>query len=69
VPGEHRRGAGFSQGRRRPRRNRIHLDIAAADPETEIARLVAPGPAHSRAGDGYTMLRDSEGDPFCVAQA
>ena len=42
----------------RPERNRIHLDIAAADPEVEIVRLVALGASLSRRGEGYTALRD-----------
>jgi hypothetical protein len=52
----------------RPERNRVHLDIAAPDPETEIARLVALGAGFSRRGEGYTVLQDPEGNPFCVVQ-
>lgn len=47
-------------------RNRLHLDLAAEDRTTEIARLVALGASRHREGDGYTVLRDPEGNPFCV---
>ena len=50
----------------RAARNRLHFDIAAGDPAAEIARLIALGASRSRDGDGYTVLRDPEGNPFCV---
>lgn len=50
----------------RGERNRVHLDIAADDADAEIARLIALGASLSRHGDGYTVLRDPEGNPFCV---
>ena len=50
----------------RGERNRLHLDVVADDREAEIARLVALGATRSREGDGYTVLRDPEGNPFCV---
>lgn len=52
----------------RPRgeRNRLHFDLTAERPAEEIARLVALGASRSRDGDGYTVLRDPEGNPFCV---
>lgn len=54
----------------RPDRNRIHFDIPASDRRAEIARLVALGaqPPH-REGEGYSVLRDPEGNPFCVVDA
>lgn len=53
----------------RSERNRVHFDIAAEEPNAEIARLVALGACPSRGGDGYTVLRDPEGNPFCVVMA
>lgn len=50
----------------RQERNRIHFDIVAEEPGLEIARLIALGATRSRDGDGYTVLRDPEGNPFCV---
>lgn len=50
----------------RAQRNRLHLDLVAADREAEIGRLLTLGAARSREGDGYTVLRDPEGNPFCV---
>lgn len=53
----------------RPARNRVHLDLAAADRPAEVARLIGLGAALVREGDGYTVLRDPEGNNFCVADA
>jgi hypothetical protein len=53
----------------RGERNRVHLDIAAEDAGAEISRLIALGASHVRDGDGYTVLRDPEGNPFCVLAA
>ncbi|MCC7267539.1 MAG: hypothetical protein IT546_09405 [Caulobacteraceae bacterium] len=50
----------------RSERNRLHLDVVAGDRETEIARLLTLGATRAREGDGYTVLRDPEGNPFCV---
>jgi hypothetical protein len=50
----------------RGERNRLHFDVAAKDPAAEIARLISLGASHARDGDGYTVLRDPEGNPFCV---
>ena len=52
-------------------KNRMHVDLAAADPGAEVARLVELGA--SKVGDmeewGYewTVLQDPEGNEFCVA--
>src|SRR5690606_22489609 len=46
----------------RPERNRVHLDIAATDVEAEVARLVTLGASRVRAGDGYVVLNDLEGN-------
>ena len=50
----------------RPDRNRVHFDVAASDPAAEIARLKALGANFVREGDGYTVLKDIEGNNFCV---
>ena len=53
----------------RPFRNRLHLDLASPDRPAEVARLVALGASIWRSADGYTTLRDPEGNPFCIADA
>ena len=53
----------------RPWRNRLHLDLAAADRALEVRRLVALGASRLRDAEGYTVLRDPEGNPFCVVDA
>jgi hypothetical protein len=50
----------------RGERNRLHLDLDASEPEAEIARLTALGATYVRQGTGYTVMRDPEGNPFCV---
>ena len=50
----------------RPWRNRIHFDIEAGDRPAEVARLLALGATRMREADGYTVLRDPEGNQFCV---
>jgi hypothetical protein len=50
----------------RPDRNRVHLDIAVPDRAAEIVRLKALGATFLREGDGYTVLRDPEGNNFCL---
>jgi hypothetical protein len=59
-------------------KNRIHVDLAAQDPDAEIDRLVGLGasPADDlvdgkpwwREGNGirWVVLRDPEGNEFCV---
>lgn len=48
-------------------KNRVHLDLrapgAVAD---EVARLVALGASVVRVGDALTVMRDPEGNEFCV---
>ena len=61
-----------------PGKNRMHVDLAARDPHTEINRLVSLG-AHLvdlpldgkprwREGNGtkWVVLRDPEGNEFCI---
>jgi predicted enzyme related to lactoylglutathione lyase len=53
-------------------KNRMHVDLAAADREAEVARLVDLGAKRVTDMDewGYqwTVMQDPEGNEFCVAQ-
>jgi hypothetical protein len=53
----------------RPEHNRIHFDVDAADPVAEVARLIALGASVLREAEQYTVLRDPEGNQFCVVAA
>jgi hypothetical protein len=54
-------------------KNRVHLDVVAADPEAEIARLVELGATRVADRDEYgyswTLLADPEGNEFDLARA
>jgi len=52
----------------RPLRNRLHFDIATADPIAEVSRLLALGATVVRETDDYTVLNDPEGNNFCVVR-
>lgn len=47
-------------------KNRVHLDLDAADRPDEITRLVALGASVLAERDGWTVLVDPEGNEFCV---
>jgi hypothetical protein len=51
-------------------KNRMHVDLATRDPETEVARLVALGATEieHREGNGtsWVVMHDPEGNEFCV---
>ena len=51
-------------------KNRMHLDLAAADPEALTARVLALGGSrlehHQLDGFGWTVMSDPEGNEFCV---
>jgi hypothetical protein len=51
-------------------KNRMHVDLAARDPEAEIERLVALGATRveHREGNGtaWTVMLDPEGNEFCL---
>ena len=53
-------------------KNRMHVDLAAPDPEAEVARLVELGATRvadmNEWGYEWTVLQDPEGNEFCVAQ-
>ena len=54
-------------------KNRMHLDLMTADPETDVARLVGLGATRVRGMEeyGYTwiVMTDPEGNEFCIAKA
>ena len=54
-------------------KNRIHVDLTAADREVEVARLIGLGATacsdHDEWGAVWTTMRDPEGNEFCVGQA
>jgi len=54
-------------------KNRLHLDVAAADVEAEIERLVGLGATRVADAEEYgytwTVMSDPEGNEFCVARA
>jgi catechol 2,3-dioxygenase-like lactoylglutathione lyase family enzyme len=57
-------------------KNRVHVDLAAREPEAEIERLLALGaslvdggePAQWRVGNGtrWVTMADPEGNEFCI---
>ena len=47
-------------------RNRIHLDIAAEDRAAEVKRLIGLGAKFWFEEAKFTVLRDPEGNQFCV---
>ena len=47
-------------------RSPIHLDLAGGPREVEVARLSALGATVREHRDGYTVMLDPEGNPFCV---
>ncbi len=51
-------------------KNRLHLDLASADPEALIERVLALGGTrladHEMGGFHWTVLGDPEGNEFCV---
>ena len=48
-------------------RNRIHLDLHTPDRAAEVARLTALGATFWYEHSHFTVLRDPEGNQFCVA--
>ena len=53
-------------------KNRMHVDLAAADRGAEVARLVELGATRvtdmEEWGYEWTVLQDPEGNEFCIAQ-
>lgn len=54
---------------RRPDNNRVHFDVEVADRATEAARLAEAGAAIERVLPSYTVMRDPEGNQFCLVEA
>jgi catechol 2,3-dioxygenase-like lactoylglutathione lyase family enzyme len=55
-------------------RDQMHLDLYADDEEAEASRLLALGAVRVRRddavpGDVYVVMRDPEGNEFCVCRA
>jgi hypothetical protein len=54
-------------------KNRMHADVATADREAEVARLVELGATRvtdmNEWGYEWTVMQDPEGNEFCVAQS
>ena len=48
--------------------NRVHLDVAVKDRPGEVQRLVALGAEVAREAAGYTVMRDPEGNQFCIVE-
>jgi hypothetical protein len=53
---------------RRYDNNRLHLDISVTDRKAAVARAVALGASEAREAATYTVLRDPEGNQFCLAE-
>jgi hypothetical protein len=51
---------------RRYDNNRLHLDIAVADRSGEVERIRGLGGTIERETAGYTVMRDPEGNQFCI---
>lgn len=50
----------------RPKRNRVHLDLHSPARTEEVARLLELGATLARTEEDYTVLRDPEGNQFCI---
>ena len=66
-------GMGFQKVAEPPTtgKNRLHLDLAAADPAAEQARIEALGGRRLQeyAPGGFLVMADPEGNEFCVIPA
>ena len=51
---------------RRPDNNRVHFDIAVTDRAGEVERLKEAGAETVRVLPTYTVMRDPEGNQFCL---
>ncbi|WP_433891212.1 VOC family protein [Streptomyces sp. CA-111067] len=50
-------------------KNRVHLDLRAADLDAETRRLTALGASIAARHDDHTVLADPEGNEFCLFPA
>jgi hypothetical protein len=53
---------------RRYEHNRLHLDISVADRQQEVRRIRALGGEVVREAPEYTVMRDPEGNQFCLVE-
>jgi hypothetical protein len=53
---------------RRYEGNRVHLDLSVADRRAEIRRIRGLGGEVVRDAPGYTVMRDPEGNQFCIVE-
>lgn len=53
-------------GDRKTARNRVHLDVTAADRRAEVARLQNLGATVKREAPTYTVMQEPEGNELCV---
>ena len=49
--------------------NRVHLDVAVADRRKTVDGLVKLGAKVAREEAGYTVMRDPEGNQFCIVES
>ncbi|SFV29660.1 hypothetical protein SAMN05216456_0807 [Devosia crocina] len=49
--------------------NRVHFDIEVSDRGAEVERLVGAGASVDRVLPTYTVMRDPEGNQFCLVDA
>ena len=50
-------------------KNRVHLDLTAADVDGEVARLVSLGSSIVETFESHVWLADPQGNDFCVMAA
>lgn len=50
----------------RPDNNRVHFEVQVSDRATEVARLREAGASVDRVLPTYTLMRDPEGNQFCL---
>ena len=50
----------------RPDNNRVHLDVAVSDRSEAVERLKQAGATLDRVLPTYTVMRDPEGNQFCL---
>ncbi|WP_367321029.1 VOC family protein [Streptomyces sp. HUAS ZL42] len=50
-------------------KNRVHLDLLAADPEAEAGRLTGLGATVRARHAEHVVLADPEGNEFCLYRA
>ena len=53
----------------RPDNNRVHFEVQVSDRATEVERLKEAGASVDRVLPTYTLMRDPEGNQFCLVDA